>query len=118
MSRNEKGRFDKTNEPWNKGLKGFCPSPDTMFKEGQYHGENHPSWKGGIQMPQNDCAHQYIGIGKRVRRPRAVYEQHHGEIPSGYVIIHIDGNKYNDSIENLKAVSRGELLKMNSKQKK
>ena len=38
---------------------------------------------------------------KGVRLHRKVWEYHHGQIPKGYHIHHIDGNKNNNSIENL-----------------
>ena len=64
---------------------------------------------------KNDCTYLWNGTGKRARRPRVVYEETFGLIPKGYVIIHIDGNRYNDNPHNLKAISRAENLKRNSK---
>jgi hypothetical protein len=43
-----------------------------------------------------------------------VYEEAYGAIPKGHVIYHIDGDKRNDSLLNLEAISRGELLKRNN----
>jgi hypothetical protein len=115
--RNEKGQFVKGMITWNKGMKGFRPSPETEFKEGELVGEIHPSWKGGVQTPQNDCAYLWDGSNKRKRRPKAVWEQHHGTLPEKMVIIHIDGDRYNDDISNLKAITRAELLKLNQQNK-
>lgn len=116
--RNKKGQFVKGIEPWNKGIKGFSPSPGTTFKKGQsHHGETHVSWKGGVQKPKNDCIHLWGSDRKRKRRPKAIYEKHHGKVPDGYVIFHIDGDKYNDSPENLEAISRVELIKRNRNNK-
>lgn len=118
MSRDNKGNFKKGNIPWNKGKKGFNPSPETQFKSGDNHtGENHVSWKGGVQIIKNDCAYLWTGTNKRVRRPRKIYEENFGTIPEGYVIIHIDGDRYNDDPSNLKAISRSENLKRNQKSK-
>ena len=112
--RNSKGQFEKGLNPWNKGVKGFNPSPETQFKSGESHlGENHPSWKGGVQIVHNDCIHLWAGNGVRLRRPRKIYEDNFGPIPPGYVVIHKDGNRYNDSPENLEAISRAENLKRN-----
>lgn len=115
--RNNKGQFVSGHKTWNKGRSDFRPSPETEFKVGGLVAESHPSWKGGVQMPQNDCAYEYIGVNKRVRRPRKVYEEHFGEIPKGYVVIHTDGDKYNDDPSNLEAISRAENLKRNSLKK-
>lgn len=113
-NRNRLGQFVKGITPWNKGKKDFRPSPDTEFKSGDNHtGEKHPSWRGGEQFMKNDCVYLWCGTNKRKRRPRAIYEEHYGAIPKGMVIYHIDGDKENDSIENLEAITRGELLKRN-----
>jgi hypothetical protein len=106
-------KFAKGNKPWNKGVKGIHLNPETEFKEGVAVGENHPSWKGGVQIPKSDCKHVWEGVGKRARLPRKIWEQHNGEIPKGSVIIHIDGDRYNDSIDNLECITRAELLKRN-----
>lgn len=41
---------------------------------------------------------------------RYVWQQQHGEIPPGMAIHHCDGNKLNDSIENLELVSKAEHI--------
>lgn len=113
MMRNEKGQFIKGSISWNEGMKGFRPSPETEFKEGQFFGDLHPSWKGGVQINKKDCAYLWDGANKRKRRPRAVWEEHHGTLSKGMVIIHLDNDKYNDDIQNLSAITRAELLKLN-----
>ena len=109
-----KGQFKKGHKTWNKNLKGIHLSPKSEFKKGQNTLENHPCWKGGVQKNKKDCAYLAVGTNKRVRRPRKIYEDHHGKIPNGFVIYHIDGDKDNDDIKNLKAISRSELLKINN----
>lgn len=39
-------------------------------------------------------------------RSRLVWIYHHGSIPTGYVLDHIDGDSTNDRIENLRAVTQ------------
>lgn len=112
-----KGTFEKGHVPYNKGMKGIHLSPKTEFKVGQYVGKSHPSWKGGIQKNKNDCVYLYTGNKKRVRRPVAVWEQHRGKVPIGFVVYHIDGNKDNDCINNLTIVSRRDLIKINRREK-
>jgi len=114
--RNSIGQFLKGLVPWNKGKKDFRPSPETEFKSGPDHaGKNHPSWKGGEQKPKSDCTHVWSGVGERKRRPRAIWEHHNGSLPKGMIIYHLDGNKDNDAIDNLEAITRAELLKRNLK---
>ncbi len=115
--RNEKGQFVKGATTWNKGMKGLRYSPETEFKTGELVGEIHPSWKGGVQIMKKDCAYLWDGANKRKRRPRAVWEEHNGTLPEGYVVIHLDSDKHNDDISNLKAISRKELLQLNQQRK-
>jgi len=110
-----KGWFLKLFTPWNKGKKGIHLSSETEFKEGQFVGKEHPSWKGGVQQNTKDCVYLWDGANKRVRRPRKVWEAINGPIPKGYIIVHLDENKNNDDISNLDCISRAELLKRNLK---
>jgi len=105
--------YQKGRTAWNKGIGGLHLSPQTEFKKGQYIGETHPSWKGGVQKISKDCVYLYAGVNKRIRRPKKIYEEMFGEIPEGFVIYHRDGNKHNDNPENLIAISRTELLNLN-----
>jgi hypothetical protein len=89
-------------------------SNKTSFKNGQRAGDKNNTWKGGIQIPKNDCVHLYAGVGKRVRRPRVIYESAFGKLPKGFVIYHIDRNRNNDNLYNLEAISRAELMKRNN----
>lgn len=122
--RNLSGTFKKGNIPFNKGLKGVTGihpnSRATQFKKGQI---SH-NYKGGFRISNNWGLERDIGLRrltgsiKYVGNARYVYEQYHKvKIPKGYVIIHKDGDKYNDSIENLEMISLGENLKRNRKLK-
>ena len=115
MERTKKGTFKKGSVPWNKGKKGIHLSKDSEFKKGELVGVIHPSWNGGVQLVKNDCVYLWSGANKRSRRPRLVYEENFGPIPDGHVIIHIDGNRYNDDPSNLMCISRAENLKRNRK---
>jgi len=108
------GKFKLGSTPWNKGKKGLRLSPDTEYKaDGTNTGELHPSWKGGVQTPKNDCAYLWESTGKRKRRPRLIFEEFYGQIPEGHVIVHIDGDKNNDDPLNLMSLSRADNLKRN-----
>ncbi len=105
--------FKKGNEPWNKDLKGIHLSPASEFKKRQHVGKEHASWKGGVQRNEKDCTYLWAGCNKRKRRPRLVYEKHYGKLSKGLIIYHKDGDKDNDSIRNLVAITRAEILKLN-----
>ncbi len=116
MERSKRGTFKKGHTPWNKGKKGVNGESNTKFSEGDHHtGETHVSWKGGVQVMKSDCTYLWDGTGKRARRPRVSYEETFGPIPKGYVIVHKDGDRYNDDPNNLEAISRAENLKRNNK---
>jgi hypothetical protein len=108
------GKFKSGHKPWNSGLKGFRPSPNTEFKIGETTGDRHPSWRGGEQVFSNDCVYLYTGANKRVRRPKKIYEDAYGEIPKGWILYHIDGDRYNDDLDNLISIPRAVLIKINS----
>ena len=116
--RNERGQFVKGGTTWNKGKKGIRLSPSTEFKVGEKVGEEHPSWKGGVQIFKYDCAYLWDGVNKRKRRPKAIWEQHNGTLLDGMIIFHINGDKDDDDINNLKAITRAELLKINQQIKR
>lgn len=46
--------------------------------------------------------------GKRYRAHRIIWIFHHGYIPNGYEIDHIDGNRINNRIDNLRLVTRAQ----------
>ena len=107
------GKFKKGNVPWNAGLKGIHLHPDTEFKKGEMVGKDHHCWKGGEQINKKDCAYVSIGANQRVRRPRKVYEEAFGKIPNGWVLYHLDKDMHNDDLDNLIAIPRVILLKIN-----
>lgn len=89
-------------------------SPSTEFKKGDRFGKEHYNWKGGVQLIKNDCVYLYEGINKRVRRPKKVYEDANEEAPKGWIIYHLDGDKDNDDLDNLIAIPRAVLVRINS----
>ena len=48
-----------------------------------------------------------------VQKQRVVYEKHYGKIPQGYVVIFLDRNRENFDPENLAAIKRSELARLN-----
>ncbi|KLP57400.1 hypothetical protein ABR39_03985 [Enterobacter genomosp. O] len=61
------------------------------------------------KSPNKTTTQGYLTVivdGKQLLVHRIIYEMHHGEIPNGHEIDHIDGDKKNNNIDNLRAVSR------------
>ena len=114
-------QFQPGHTPWNTGLKGYDPgvrSGETCFQPG-----NRPqSWqpigtevldpKGYRKRKVSDGGHparrdwQYVHV--------LLWEQTHGLVPRGHVVIFIDGDKTHLSIDNLACVSRAELAYLNN----
>lgn len=123
IKRNNKGQWDKGNNSGkrftregsigNQHAKGNPPNA-TTFQKGKFIMEKHPFWTGGIHYMKKDCVWVMIESKKRERRPKLVWESVNGKLPKGYVIYHIDGNRYNDDINNLQAITRAELVRLNN----
>lgn len=114
------GKFQLGHIPHNKGknlidyasLDAIDKIKQTQFKQGERTAEKNNTWKGGVQTMKNDVIHLYDGVGKRIRRPKYIYEFHHGKIPKGWILYHLDKDKHNDDIENLIAIPRAILIKI------
>lgn len=106
-------QFKKGHTPHNKGKHFSCPESErTQFKKG-----NKP-WNYKPVGSERVSAEGYLEV--KIEDPRKwkmkhliIWEQQHGPIPKGYVVIFADRNKQNLSIENLIMVSRKELLILN-----
>lgn len=119
--RNEKGQWGIGNQSGqqftserslgNKNALGNPPNK-TSFKKGVNAMEGSKSWKGGLQKMKDGY---YVAVApyKRVKRARIVYEQAYGYLPKDMVVFHLDGDCYNDDINNLEAITRGELARRN-----
>lgn len=107
-----RGGFAKGHIPFNKGKKGLQKANITSFKKGNIPPNKRPVGSERINVDG------YIEI--KTKEPntwelkhRVVYEEHYGEIPKGYNVIFLDGNRQNLDINNLKLVSKAENLIMN-----
>lgn len=66
----------------------------------------------GSLRVQGGCKYLYIKVSNDIGAENwkllhhHVYEQHYGPIPENHVVIFLDNNKYNCSIDNLKAIPR------------
>ena len=108
------GKFEKGHIPHNKSYKGVCYKgcEKSWFQKGNVPKNYRPI---GSERITKDG---YIEI--KVKDPnewqlkhRVLWENQHGKIPENHILIFLDGNRLNCSIENLKLVSRSELLILN-----
>lgn len=102
------GRFVKGQVPWSKG-KHITPKGGmlrTMFKKG-----NRPhNWRPVGSERINVDGYIEIKIeepNKWMLKHRWVWQQEHGEMPKGTMIIFKDGNKLNTDIGNLMMITNG-----------
>jgi len=105
-------RFTREGSLGNQHAKGNPPNATTF---GQYNTtmEKHPQWKGGMQKTK-DGMYICYETKKRMSYARYLWEQLVGEIPYSYVVRHINGDKFDNRIENLECISRKENMLRNS----
>ena len=111
------GKLEKGHSSWNKGLKGFKPSPGTLFKKGNIP---HTAAPIGYERINKDGHIEIKVEGHRqmVFKHRYVWEKHNGKIPDGNVITFKDGDKANCNIDNLIMITRSELVIYNRRFRK
>lgn len=115
------GYFEKGHVPINKGTKGMfnVGGNKTSFKKGQPARNHKPV---GTERIDRDgyviVKVQDDGPWHKRWRPKhkVEWEKVHGKIPPGFVLIFLDGNKQNITMENLKLVTQAQNLQLNRKQ--
>ena len=71
----------------------------------------------GIAKLHSKTKKRYVSYvnGKPVTLASRIYKKHHGPIPDGYEIHHVDGDRFNDDISNLVAISHEEHVELHKK---
>ena len=102
ITNNMKNKVPKGTEPWNKGIKLGNSHIHNLKNTGdEYISSN------GFTMIKLDNPTRWV------QKHRYLYEQTFGEIPKDKVLIFLDGNKQNLNLDNLKCITRKQLIKMN-----
>lgn len=110
----KKGWFRKGIEPWNKGKRYIAGgrSAETQFKKGNMPKQHKPV--GTTRISKDGY------LEKKIEEPnkwdyvhRIVWEEAHGKIPKGYIVVFRDGNKQNLSLDNLACISRAVSMQLN-----
>ena len=108
-------RFKKGNIPWCTGMKGLdIGGKETRFKKG------HKPWNhtkvGTLRLNPQGYIDIKIGNPKKWKSVHSLFwEELHGPIPDGHIVIFADNDKYNFEPDNLILVSRSELATLNKK---
>ena len=105
-------KFKKGQAAWNKGMKGYKPSPETLWKKGN---TPHTARPIGYERINRDGHIEIKVEGHRqmVYKHRWTWEQHHGEIPKGMVVSFKNGIRTDCRIDNLILLTRSELTRLN-----
>ncbi|MEA5083267.1 MAG: HNH endonuclease signature motif containing protein [Lachnospiraceae bacterium] len=107
-------KFKKGQEPHNKGQKGitYKGSEKGWFKKGNVS-PNHKA-VGSERLSKDGYFEIKVAEPNKWRlKHNVIWEEAHGAIPKGCVVVFLDGNKENVEVGNLKLITRRELLIMN-----
>jgi hypothetical protein len=97
-------RFNKHQEPWNKGKKGIqTGGEEGWFKKGNVPPTHKPV--GSEAVADGTIMLKIAEPNVWVKKHRYVWEQTNGPIPGGMVVRFMDGNKMNVKLDNLLLVS-------------
>jgi hypothetical protein len=110
------GKFRKGQIPHNKGKKMpkevYEKVKHTMFAKGNIPPNHRPV--GSERISKDGYIEVKVAEPNKWRlKQRVVYEEAKGKIPEGCPIIFLDGNKRNFDIDNLRCITRSELLYLN-----
>jgi hypothetical protein len=113
------GRFKKGMTSWNKGIKGYIGANITSFRKGNIPanwkplGTERVNRDGYIEVKVAE-RNPYTGHPTRYRlKHQILWERARGPVPAGKIVIFLDGDKSNCSIENLACISRAEGVRLN-----
>lgn len=107
------GHFPSGHRPWNTGVKHSTGWSATRFQPGRMPPTYRPV---GSERVDNKDGYLWVKIADpKTWRPKhlVIWEQAHGPVPKGHVVIFADGNRRNLDLDNLVIVTRAELAQLN-----
>jgi hypothetical protein len=117
-------RFRPGMTPWNAGKKGWTAggrSAETRFKPGARLGRAAQLWQpiGSERMTKDGYRERKVtdtGVTRvdYVGLHRLLWEEHHGPVPAGHIVVFSNGDKTDIRIDNLECISRIENMRRNS----
>ena len=116
-------QFKPGHTPKNKGVKMpaelYKMVKPTMFKKGNKPHNTKPNGTINVRLDTRGRPYQYIKIKdcQWELLQRHVWTQANGEIPTGSVVIFLDGNYLNCELSNLQVISRKENMARNTIQR-
>lgn len=121
MKSGRTGQFEKGSVPFNKGTKGLMKPNRTSFKKGNMSGAAQHNYKpiGSTRISKDGYLERKVTddhptpARRWVGEHRLVWEAANGPIPGGHVVVFLDGDKMNCTLNNLRCVPRGVLQYMN-----
>ena len=110
------GRFKKGSISHNKGKKmskeQYERCKNTMFKSG--HSPHNRKPIGSVRLVDDYYMIKVKEPSTWMTRARYVYEQEHGKVADDTYIVHINGDKADDRIENLIEMKKSEIIALNA----
>ncbi|MDT2848789.1 HNH endonuclease signature motif containing protein [Vagococcus carniphilus] len=108
------GEFKKGNVPYNKGIKrgSFGEMSKTQFKKGQKSLSKRKVWTERI-LADGYTQIKVANPSKWMMKHKFLYEKHFRKVKKNEVVIFLNGDKTDFSLDNLEAVTRGELARLN-----
>ncbi len=111
------GQFSKGFSPWNKGLKGYSVTlARGHFKPGNLPPTHVPVGTERWTTPPKSKPHAPRYLKRKVAEPNVwkfahhiAWEQHHGPIPRGHIVVFLDGDTANADPANLTCIPRSDL---------
>jgi len=101
--------FKKGNKAWNHGRKIEGEWYQKMLKSCFKKGNVPYNFREiGTIREYNGFREIKVGYKKWISYARHIWIEKHGEIPKGYIVLKMDGDPWNDNIENLCLIERGE----------